>query len=89
MMAQYLPNLLLWLFVINHGIAFGAGLYEQRIIRPQWFIGSSDSRLRVNIEAMRSTDTGRRFWTFVTTGPTHHPDAGELGGGLAISRAKT
>ena len=68
-MAQYIPDVLLWLFVINHGIAFGAGLYEQRIILPQWFVRSSDSRLRVNSEAMRSTDTGRRFWSFVTTGP--------------------
>jgi lipoprotein signal peptidase len=25
-MAQYVPDILLWLFVINHGVAFGAGL---------------------------------------------------------------
>jgi hypothetical protein len=67
--AQYVPEILLWLFVINHGIAFGAGLYEQRIILPQWFSRSSDSGIRVNSEAMRSTDTGRRFWALVTTGP--------------------
>ena len=68
-MAQYIPDLLLWLFVINHGIAFGAGLYEQRIILPQWFSRSSESGIRVNSAAMRSTDTGRRFWAFVTTVP--------------------
>lgn len=68
-MTRYLPEILLWLFVINHGIAFGAGLYEQRIILPQWFNRSSESRIRVNSEAMRSTDTGRRFWAFVTTVP--------------------
>jgi uncharacterized membrane protein len=68
-MAQYIPVILLWLFVINHGIAFGAGLYEQRIILPQWFSRSSESGIHVNSAAMRSTDTGRRFWAFVTTGP--------------------
>jgi hypothetical protein len=65
----YLPDILLWLFVINHGIAFGAGLYEQRVILPQWFSRSSESGIRVNSTAMRSTDTGRRFWAFVTTVP--------------------
>lgn len=68
-MTQYIPDLLLWLFVINHGIAFGAGLYEQRIILPQWFNRSSESGIRVNAAAMRNTDTGRRFWAFVTTVP--------------------
>jgi hypothetical protein len=27
---------LMWLFVINLGIACGAGLYEQRIVTPDW-----------------------------------------------------
>ena len=69
MMYQYIPEILLWLFVINHGIAFGAGLYEQRIIHPQWFSRSSESSIRVNSAAIRATDTGRRFWAFVTTIP--------------------
>lgn len=60
---------LLWLFVMNLGIAFGAGLYEQRIILPQWFSVSPESGLRVNSEAMRRTDPGRRFWAYVTTVP--------------------
>jgi hypothetical protein len=68
-MAQYIPDILLWLFVINQGIALGAGLYEQRVILPQWFSRSSESGIRVNSAAMRSTDTGRRFWAFVTTAP--------------------
>lgn len=68
-MARYIPNILLWLFVINHGIAFGAGLYEQRVISPQWFSRSSVSGIRVDSAAMRGTDTGRRFWAFVTTVP--------------------
>ncbi len=68
-MAQYVPEILLWLFVINLGIAFGAGLYEQRIVLPQWFNSSSEPGLRVDSAAMRSADTGRRFWAFVSTGP--------------------
>ena len=57
-MAQYIPDLLLWLFVINHGIAFGAGLYEQRVILPQWFSRSSESGICVNSAAMRSLTLG-------------------------------
>jgi magnesium-transporting ATPase (P-type) len=69
MIAYHVPDLLLWLFVINQGVAFGAGLYEQRIILPQWFSRSSESGIHVNGAAMRDTDTGRRFWAFVTTVP--------------------
>jgi hypothetical protein len=64
-----IPEILLWLFVINHGVAFGAGLYEQRIIFPQWFSRSQGSGIQVDSAAMRTTDTGRQFWAFVTTGP--------------------
>jgi Domain of unknown function (DUF1772) len=69
LLAHNVPDILLWLFVINHGIAFGAGLYEQRVIMPQWFSRSSESGIRVNSAVMRSTDTGRTFWAFVTTVP--------------------
>jgi hypothetical protein len=58
-------EILLWLFVIDLSIAFGAGLYEHRIILPQWFSGSLKTGLRVNSEAMRRTDTG----PYVTTVP--------------------
>lgn len=62
-------DILLWMFVINLGVAFGAGLYEQRIILPQWFSRSSENGWRVDVEAMRRTDTGRSFWAYVTTVP--------------------
>jgi hypothetical protein len=64
-----IARLLLWLFVIDLGIAFGAGLYEQRIVLPQWFRRSQGGALQVDAEAMRRTDSGRRFWAFVTTMP--------------------
>ena len=58
---MYLAETLLWLFVINLGIVFGAGLYETRIVVPLW--ASSPP------ESLRSPDSGRKFWVFVTTIP--------------------
>ncbi len=52
---------LLWLFVINLGTVFGAGIYEARIVVPLWASSPPGS--------LRSPDSGRRFWAFVTTVP--------------------
>lgn len=52
---QNIPKNLLWLFVINLEIAYCAGLYEQRIIIPQWFSKDIERRVRV---LMR-----RSFWS--------------------------
>jgi len=60
---------LLWLFVIVCGIAAGAGLYEARISVPRWFAIAAGSAMRVDVDAIRSDDSGRRFWAFVTTVP--------------------
>jgi hypothetical protein len=68
-MAQSIPRILLWLFVINLGIVFGAGMYESRIIVPQWASSLPESLYRWNAEATRRPDPGRNFWAFVTTGP--------------------
>jgi|SRR6187399_2286597 len=54
---------LLWLFVINHGIALGAGLYESRMVVSPWL----DAVLRG--DDARLVDSGPRFWAFVTTMP--------------------
>ena len=45
----------IWLcmFVIDLGVAFCAGVYEQRIVLPQWFSRSSENGWRVDDEAMR------------------------------------
>ncbi|MGH9202717.1 MAG: DUF1772 domain-containing protein, partial [Vicinamibacterales bacterium] len=59
---------LLWLFVINLGIAFGAGLYEHRIVVPGW-ITSTDTGRHWNAETAQRDNTGLRFWAFVSTGP--------------------
>ena len=60
---------LLWLFVINLGIAFGAGLYEHRIAVGRWLTSSGESGAHWRADAARLDDTGRRFWAFVTTVP--------------------
>ena len=68
-MADSFAAIVLWLFVINLGIAFGAGLYESRIVVPSWFSNASGSTLRWNAEAAREADVGLRFWVYVTTIP--------------------
>ena len=61
-------SIVLWLFVMNLGVAFGAGLYEHRIVVPEW-LRSTPEGLSWSAEAARQHDTGLRFWAFVTTGP--------------------
>ncbi|GAB3507886.1 hypothetical protein GCM10027341_43080 [Spirosoma knui] len=66
---RFIVELLLPLFILNLGVAFGAGLYETKIILPLWFPKSAGSGYRVNTQAMTETDSGRKFWAFVTTIP--------------------
>jgi hypothetical protein len=61
--------LLLSLFIINLGIALGAGLYESRIVVPQWLVRSSDGRTHWNAAAAVAANVGLRFWVYVTTVP--------------------
>lgn len=61
--------IILWLFVLNLGIAFGAGLYEHRIVVPRWISGTDPATARWDAEAARTDNTGVRFWVFVTTIP--------------------
>ena len=67
-MSSTAQTILLWLFIVNLGIAFGAGLFEHRIIVPDW-LSTSGSEKHWNAETVRNDDTGRRFWAFVTTVP--------------------
>ena len=66
-MSAITSEITLWLFVINLGVAFGAGLYEHRIVLPRWITSQASGRW--NAEAALLDDTGRRFWGFVTTVP--------------------
>ena len=60
---------LLWLFVINLGVSFGAGVYEHRIVVPRWIGRPLNGRGHWDAEVARIDDTGRRFWVFVSTVP--------------------
>jgi hypothetical protein len=53
---------LLWMFILNLGIAFGAGLYEHRIVVPTWLSPSPDGGRRWHADAVRRDDTSRRLW---------------------------
>jgi hypothetical protein len=66
--SRRMQTVLLWLLVINLGIAFGAGLFEHRIVVPAWISAGPDGA-HWNAEAVRRDDTGLRFWAYVTTGP--------------------
>jgi hypothetical protein len=52
-------EIVLWLFVINLGIALGAGLYEHRVVISQWS----------GLPPSQWPNTGRLFWAYVTTVP--------------------
>ena len=67
-MSTEAPTILLWLFVVNLGIAFGAGLYEHRVVTPNWITHDATGS-HWNAEMARRDDTGLRFWAYVTTGP--------------------
>jgi hypothetical protein len=58
-MRKYIPEVLLWLFVINLGTAFGAGIYESRVVIPLW----------ENTPPQTWPNTGLLFWVYVTTVP--------------------
>ena len=52
-------RIVLWLFVINLGVAFGAGVYESRVVVPRW----------ADIPPDQWPNTGLLFWAYVTTVP--------------------
>jgi hypothetical protein len=52
-------QVVLWLFVVNLGTAFGAGVYEARVVIPQWF----------DQAPAEWPNTGVLFWVYVTTVP--------------------
>src|SRR5258708_25803816 len=64
-----ISKLLLWLFVLNLGVVFGAGIYEARISVARWIGPSQASGPGWHAEEALRDDTGRRFWAFTTTIP--------------------
>jgi hypothetical protein len=63
-----IAHVVLWLFVLNLGIAFGAGLYEARITVPQW-LRLTPAGYTWDAAAAAAANVGLRFWVFVTTVP--------------------
>ena len=61
--------LVLWLFVVNLGVVFGAGVYEQSVVAPGWLIRQSGQPPRWDAAAARRDDVGRRFWVLAATLP--------------------
>jgi hypothetical protein len=57
------------LFILNLGIALGAGLYESRITAAHWLVQSPAGEMHWHAEAAVADNVGVRFWAFVTTGP--------------------
>ena len=66
--AAGLATLTLLLFTAFLGITLGAGVYELRIVVPQWIV-QTDTGHVWNADAAMQADTGRRFWVYVTTVP--------------------
>jgi hypothetical protein len=52
-------QIVLWLFIVNIGTAFGAGVYEARIVIPQW----------QTLPPTEWPNTGLLFWVYVSTVP--------------------
>lgn len=50
------------------GIAFGAGIYEARVVLPLWF-NKVNGKYSVNHKNISEIDSGRKFWGFITTVP--------------------
>jgi hypothetical protein len=64
-MKDRIAKILLWLFVINLGIAFGAGLYESRIVVPQWLSGDrspAEAGAKWNAAAAREAKARATQW---------------------------
>jgi hypothetical protein len=60
-------GLWLWLFVVDLGLVFGAGLYEARISVTRWISTPDGSEREWHPEEARRDDVGRRFWAYATT----------------------
>ena len=63
------PSVVLWLFVLNLGVVFGAGVYEHRVVLPRWLRIAPNGECYWDGDAARADDVGRRFSVVVSTLP--------------------
>ena len=61
-------RIVLWLFVIDLGIAFGAGLYESKVELPRW-VRTAVTAAKAATPATRPSNPSMRFWVYATTVP--------------------
>ena len=52
-MSRAASAIMLWLFVINLGVTFGAGIYEHRIVVPRWLQSRGNAAVSWNADAAR------------------------------------
>lgn len=62
-------RVVLFLFLINLGVAFGAGLYESVVVLPGWLWADTNGRFHWNSAAAVGDNPGLRFWIFASTIP--------------------
>lgn len=72
-------TVLLWLFVVNLGIVFGAGVYEHRVVVSRWLGRPERPGGRWDAATARLDDPGLRFWVFASTIPLTLLTLGNLG----------
>jgi hypothetical protein len=61
-----ISKILLWLFVMALGVAFGAGVYESRVAFPQWLLHFPDGSISWDAAAAQEANSGLQFWFYVT-----------------------
>ena len=64
-----ISKILLWLFVMALGVAFGAGVYESRVVFPHWLMHFPDGSVSWDATAAEEANSGLQFWFYVTTIP--------------------
>ena len=54
------------LFIFSVGIGIGAGLYETRVVYPNWTLDPNPQTLGAKLISSGQAGAGRRFWPFVS-----------------------
>jgi hypothetical protein len=53
-------------FIFSVGIGIGAGLYETRVVYPNWTLDPNPQTLGAKLISSGQAGAGRRFWPFVS-----------------------
>jgi hypothetical protein len=61
-----LCSTLLWMFVVFSGIAIGGGIYEVRVVYPNWMHSSTPETLARRLSESGQMNAGRHFWPFIS-----------------------